>query len=868
MSERDAMGDVLLGQRLGPYTIGARLGGGGMGEVYRARDAQLGRDVAIKLLPPIFAADPERLTRFRREAQILASLNHPNIGAIYGLEESGCVTALVMELVEGEDLSQRLARGAVPLDQALAIARQIADALEGAHAQGVVHRDLKPANIRVRSDGTVKVLDFGLAKAQVLASADASAQVTEAVVSGPGMVLGTPAYMAPEQARGEPAARAADVWGFGCVLFELLSGTPPFRGTTSTEVLAEILKGEPDWAALPAGTPLAIRRVLRRCLAKDVRSRFHDVADVRIALEDATDTQATAVPATRSRLWERVALGIALLAIAAAVVLFMRQPSIPGERRVDIVTPPEADAGGIALSADGSRIAYTALIDGVPFLYVRSLETGGVRAVPGTGGAALPFWSPDGQFVAFFAESQLKTVNLSSGAIQRLATATLSPAGGSWSRNGTIVFAPSIQGRILRVRQSGADVAEVRPSGRSPRFLADGRRFLFLEYEGVFVGSLDSPDVQLVSEAWRWAIPELTGYIVFRKKGSEQRLFIQRFDEDRLTVTGAETVLAPVNVSTDGNAASASVSPSGVIAFREVSAADAQPRRLSEFDRSGKELRRITETAGLSPTSSPDGRYVAVNRTLGGNSLWLVELARGLPTRFTDGPADQVSVWSADGREIAFASARRDFVEIFIKPLDGAAEKPLLDPPPDTHGRVPTDWAGGVLLIRENNGANFDIYAVPTRGSDQRLKPIVRTEYSERDAQFSPDMHWIAYESNKSGQSEIYMTRYPEPGREFPVSTKGGAQVRWNPANRNELFYVSLDGKLMSTTLEFSADGTTVTPLNPVALFQARIGAVLQAAQKQQYVVSRDGQRFFISTVIEEGLSPITLILNWKPPAE
>ena len=593
------------------------------------------------------------------------------------------------------------------------------------------------------------------------------------------------------------------------------------------------------------------------------------MADVRIAIEDAAEMHGPVGSAERSRWRERAAWGAALLAIAAAGILLARQPSTPVERRVDIVTPPEADAGGIALSPDGTTIAYTALNGGVPFLYVRLLENGAVRAIRGTEGAALPFWSPDGHFLAFFAESQLKRVDLGTDVIQGLATATLSPSGGSWSRNGTILFAPNIRGRILRVQESGGGAMEVVPTGRSPRFLADGRRFLFLDVGGVFVGSLDSPDVKLVSDTWAMAaLPELNGHIVFMKRGGGSPLFIQGFDQERLAVTGVERVLAGrVHGSTDGNSASATVSESGVIAFREVSTADAQPRRLSEFDRSGKETRRIGELGGLSPTSSPDGDYVAVNRTTGGgNALWLLEMARGILTPFTTGPADQTAVWSADGRDIAFASARRGFVEVFMKSADGGEEKPLIDPPRDKNSRVPTDWAGDVMLLRENRG-NFDIYALPMRGNDRQLIPIVRTEYSERDAQFSPDMNWIAYESNKSGQSEIYMTRFRGAGREFPISTNGGAQVRWNPSNRNELFYVALDGKLMSMTLEFSANGTTVRALNPVALFQTRIGTVVQGAQKQQYLVSKDGQRFLMSNVIEEALSPITLILNWKPPA-
>ena len=857
-----------------------------MGEVYRATDTNLGRQVAIKVLPQSMAADAERLARFDREAKTLALLNHPNIAAIYGLERSGGQTALVMELVEGPTLADRIADGAIPLDEALATARQIADALDAAHEQGIIHRDLKPANIKLRGDGMVKVLDFGLAKALGPAEAghydgpakagrhvgDPSLSPTitsPAMLTGVGIILGTAAYMSPEQARGKTVDKRADIWAFGCVLYEMLTGKRPFRGEGTTEVLAEVLRATPDWSSLPDETPAAIHRVLRRCLEKEVRSRFHDIADVRIAIEDAAETPADVQHRRSPRSSERAAWALAVVSIVAAgFLLFARQPQTPPQRRVDIVTAPEADAGGIALSPDGTKIAYTALNKGVASLNVRSLENGSVRTLPGTEGAALPFWSPNGQSLAFFAESKLKRVDLDTDAIQPLASATLSPAGGSWNKQGTIIFAPNIGGRILRVQDSGGEATEVVARGRSPRFLADGRRFVFLD-KGVNVGSLDVPEVTSLSPSWNTlALPGPPGYITFMKTNGGGRLFIQRFDQARAVVTGAETVLAGrVHASTDGTSASVTVSETGVIAFREVSTADIQPRRLSEFDRSGTETRTVGELGGLSPTLSPKGDYVAISRTASGNAVWLLELARGLLTPFTNGPADQTALWSADGRNIVFSSARRGAVEMFIKPADGGEEKLVLDPPGDKNSRVATDWVGDFLLFRENSTkTGFDIYALPMKGTDRRPIPVVRSEYSERDAQFSPDMKWVAYESNKSGRSEIYLTRFRGAGREFPISTSGGAQVRWNPANKNELFYVALDGRLMSIVLEYSPDDTTVTAHNPVALFQTRIGTVVQGPQKQQYVVSKDGQRFFVSNMIGEALSPITLLLNWKLP--
>jgi len=650
------------GTRFGIYDIGARAGKGGMGEVYVARDSKLGRDVAIKVLPDELAGDPMRLARFEREARVLASLNHPHIAHIYGLEHADGIPALVMELVDGPTLADQLAAKPIPLQEALRLARQIAEALEAAHEQGIVHRDLKPSNIKLTSHGDVKVLDFGLATMREEAAPVADLPTQE--ISSPNTIVGTPAYMAPEQAKGEPATHAADVWAFGCVVFALLSGKPPFGGTTTTEILAEVLKSEPDWRRLPADTPPAIRRTLRRCLAKDVQARFHHIADVRLALEDAEETAPTM--RARTSAWrERAAWILATAGVAAAVLLFAQRFAAPAERRFDIVTPPEADAGGIALSPDGTNLAYTALQKGVPYLYVRSLENGSVRSLADTQGAALPFWSPAGDAIGFFADSRLKRINLSTGVVRILSTATLSPAGGSWNSNDTILFSPSIRGRLLRVSAQGGETSQVLAKGQSPRFLSDGRHFLFLDGYSIAVGSLDSTDVTPLPDKLLWfAVPGPPGYLTFMKAGGNQ-LFVQAFDETALTLSGVETVIAErVQTATDGVSASVSVSPAGVIAVRET-VGDVQPRRVSEFDRAGNEVRKFGELGGLSPAASPNFDYIVVNRGTPGNALYLLELARGFLMPFTSGPADQTAIWSPDGKNIVFATARRGLVEMF-----------------------------------------------------------------------------------------------------------------------------------------------------------------------------------------------------------
>jgi eukaryotic-like serine/threonine-protein kinase len=603
-------------------------------------------------------------------------------------------------------------------------------------------------------------------------------------------------------------------------------------------------------------------------LQKNVRDRFHDIADVRIDLEDAS-AATTTVARKKSGAWVVHLLWAAAVVALVIVAFSWRRPSTISQLQVDVVTPPEADAGGIALSSDGNKIAYTALINGVPRLYVRTLGNGTVRALPGTEGAALPFWSPDGRVVAFFADSKLKRIDLENDQIQELAETTLSPSGGTWGKDGTILFSPNINGGVYRIPESGqSSPILVVPDGRSPRFLEDGRRFLFTGAPsgaegGIFLSTLGSSDRRRLLDA-NVAIPAPPGYLLYSRQGA---LFIQGFDAVGETLTGVEIPVAQrVSISTDGAAASVTASATGVIGFRDASIAGSQSRRISWFNRSGAEIQRISDLGGVSPSVSPEGAYIAVSRNIDGAAVWLVEAARNVVERFTSGRANQTPLFSPDGSEVVFSSARTPGgVQLFRKRVDGG-EDILIELPNRSHNKVATDWTTDYLLYRENSPeTGFDIWALPMRGAENKPLPVLKTLASERDAQLSPDGKWIAYESNKSGRSEIYLTRFPTSGREFPVSTNGGAQARWNPSNQNEIFYVSLNGRLTAVALEFSADSLMVRALESVELFQTGIGAVVQGAQKQQYVVSRDGQRFLISNVIEEALSPITLLLNWRP---
>ena len=498
-----------------------------MGQVFRARDTKLDRDVAIKVLPEAVAHDADRLARFTREAKTLASLNHPNIAGIYGLEESGGVSALVMELVEGDDLSQRIAKGAIPIDEALPIAKQIAEALEAAHEQGIIHRDLKPANIKVRADGTVKVLDFGLAKAMEPAagsssSASISPTITTPAMTQAGMILGTAAYMSPEQAKGRPAGKRSDVWAFGCVLFEMLAGVQVFGGEDVTESIAAIVRAEPDWRKLPPETPAAIRRLLRRCLAKDPKERLTDIGVARLEIRDAltepiSDAHESAAPRRMSQLpWIVAALSI-VLTLAIIGWSLQRDSVEPFPMRLEIIPPTGFSPDSLALSPDGRQLAFVAPVNGIQSLWVRQLDQERAQPVPGTNDAIFPFWAPDGRAIGFFAGGKLQRINLSGGSPQALADVTVG-RGGSWSPDGVIVFAPTLDGGLMRISAGGGvSAAATRLSGgqrghRWPQFLPDGRHFLFAslgdgDSGGLFLGSLDEgTPVRLVDASGGWMV--------------------------------------------------------------------------------------------------------------------------------------------------------------------------------------------------------------------------------------------------------------------------------------------------------------------------------------------------------------------------
>ncbi len=869
---------LTAGSTLGGYEIVGLVGAGGMGEVYRARDLRLKREVAIKVLPEAFSREPDRVARFQREAEVLASLNHPHIAAIYGFELVGSTRFLVLEFIEGETLADRIRRGPMSIAESIAAAEQIAEALEAAHDRGIVHRDLKPSNVALTRGGQVKILDFGLAKVREARDAEGGISHSPTITAvSAGVILGTAAYMSPEQATGRDADHTTDIWGFGCVLYEMLTGRPVFEGDTVTELLANVLKAEPDWSRVPADVPAAVRRVLRRCLAKDRRRRLRHIADARLDLDDVEQVElADAMVSRGQSRRERAILGTALAVVTLAAIVqavWMRRPGPSAtEMRLDIATPPTSDPVSLAISPDGKTVAFVARFEGGSRLWVRSLDSATARALPGTESATFPFWSPDGRSLGFFADRQLKRIDIGSGSIQVLANIE-GGRGGAWNDDGTIVFEPS-PGIVpmFRIAASGGEPAALAQQGRFPQFLPDRRHFLYYrpgtsDTRGVYVAELGSPDSQRLLETEAAAV-YASDHLLFVRQTT---LFARPFDAGSLKLTGdAFPIADQITVNGPLLRAPLAVSAAGPIAYRTGSAGG--QRQFVWFDRSGKELGTIGEPAAnmLSPSASPDGRRIAVHRAFNNNGdIWLLDLGRGVLSRFTTDPAaDSNPMWSPDGRRIVFSSIRNGHPgDLYQKAVDSAdSDQVLLASAPE---KWVTDWSPDgrfLLFITRDPKSGRDLWALPMDG-DRKPFSVVQTAFEEEDGQFSPDARWIAYQSNESGRFEIYVRPFQGPGRTLQISDSGGAQVRWR-RDAKELFYIALDGKLMAVPLRVASAGTGLEAGTPRALFAMQVGGPLQTNSRQQYVVSPDGQRFLVNTLTEDATSPITLILNWAARSE
>jgi serine/threonine protein kinase/Tol biopolymer transport system component len=910
---------LTAGTRLGPYSITAPLAAGGMGEVYRARDTKLDRDVAIKVLPDLVSHDPERLARFEREAKTLASLNHPNIAIVYGFEETQGTTALVMELVDGVTLAARIAGPTdpaagdatagrpIPLDECLPIARQIAEALEAAHEHGVVHRDLKPANVMVREDGTVKVLDFGLAKP---ALSEAGAGTDLALSQAPtlavptmtqaGMILGTAAYMSPEQAKGRDADKRSDIWAFGCVLYEMLTGARAFPGADLAETLAAVIKSEPDWTALPPDTPASVHRLLRRCLIKDRKARLADASSLRIEIDDARSRPEQGPVASRTFRRERLmwATGVLLLGLVSAFALasVARQAPRESEIRFDIAMPSDLDILSLAISPDGRQIGFAARRDNRSSVWVYTLDGRPARTIEGTEGAQdRVFWSPDGTSLGFFADGKLKRVDIESGAVQTLADAPVAiGGGGAWSRDGTILFAPT-RGPLFRVSQGGGAPAVVtrvegpRVRHVSPQFLPDGRHFLYFSagdpaVGGVYVADLQgtAAPVRVLADADAAAIYVGSGHLVYPRGGS---LIAQPFDLSRLRTTGDPwQVTESIEVDQTQGLAILSASDSGLLVYRGQGAA-VRERRLVWLDRSGKELQRLDDRDPVNARHlalSPDGRLLAVYR----DSIWIFDTARGGLTRLTF-EQDSTPLWSPEGDRVIFQSTRDGVRNIYQRAVGAAEDELLLETP---GSKSPHDWSpdGRLLLYRDvDPRTGFDLWVLPverdpatdssgrppdeSQGGRGRLQPaagekpmpVAQTSASERNGQFSPDGRWIAYESDESGRFEIYVQPFGRQGARQRVSLDGGTQARWR-GDGTELFYIAPGGRLMAVPLTAGSGGQPGDFGTPVMLFPVRVEP--GDPVYHQYIVSRDGQRFLVNMVTEATPEVISAIVNWSPP--
>jgi serine/threonine-protein kinase len=866
-----------LGSRLGPYEILSPLGAGGMGEVYRARDTKLNRDVAIKVLPALFASDAERLARFTREAQTLAALNHPNIAHIHGLEESNGVRALVMELVEGEDLSQRITRGPIPIDEALPIAKQIADALEAAHEQGIIHRDLKPANIKVRSDGTVKVLDFGLAKAigPVGPTSNASLSptiTTPAMMTGVGVILGTAAYMSPEQARGKPIDTRTDVWAFGCVLFEMLTGQRAFEGELISDVLAAILKTDPNWQAMSTGTPAALRRLVGRCLEKDPKRRLQAIGEARVQIEDlltgASEPMRPVAPLGK-RLWPRLAfvavLALAIGAAGAVTATWRIGAAVPGVTRTSITTIGTAAltingiSRDLAISPDGSRVVYVG--NNGTQLFVRALDALEPVAIA-TGQIREPFVSPDGQWVGFVESlNSLKKVPISGGPSIHLTTLDSAPQGATWLADDTIVFATNNQSTGLqRVSANGGTSTVVtRPDHDRgevdhlwPEVVPGGRVALFTitaQTGGPDSASIAALDLstQTSTILVRGGVDAhyVAGHLVYVAGGMLRAV---AFDLRRLTVLGPAVPVVPRLVTTGrGDAGDFGLASDGTLVYVDVTpgSQSSRARTLVWVDRTGKEERIASETRAYEgPFISPDGKQIALAISDRDGDIWLWDLARAQLRQLTFAPGvDTFPVWTPDSHRIVFGSQSGGSLNLMLQAADGSGTAERLTTSVNNQWSSSVSSDGTQVVFSELTPAMGHNLMLLALDATRRVTPLLQTPFDELSGAISPDRHWLAYETNSSGQFEVWVRPFPNTlAAKYQISRSGGARPVW-AHNGKELFFFGGDGTLMRAAVEATA--TTWNNKDPAKLLEPHYYTG-NGNPNRSYDVSSDDQRFLM----------------------
>ena len=868
------------GVRLGSYEVLGPLGAGGMGEVYRARDTRLNRSVALKILPDTLERDPDRLARFTREAQTLAALNHPHIAQIYAIEDR----AIVMELVDGEDLSQRLKRGPMPMDEALPAARQIAEALEAAHDHGIIHRDLKPANIKLREDGSVKVLDFGLAKALDSNAASAPAENSPTLsihATQAGIILGTAAYMSPEQARGKTVDRRADIWALGCVLFEMLTGTRAFRGDDATDTIVAVVSKDPDWNALPRTVPAGIRRLLRRSLEKDPRRRLDSAAAVRLEIDEALSApQVDSHPASRTpgvKRWiHLLPWGISgALAVALAVFAYLpqRAPASAGS-----VQPPvrlllseqlpasPTDSRSFAIAPDGTRIVYLANSTGTPQLYLRDMRSVEATPIAGTENAVSPFFSPDGQRIGFVSFGKLRVKALAGGAPVVLADSQIA-RGATWTPDDTIIYSPATDAGLWRVPAAGGtpqllaqpDSTKGERSYRWPEVLPGGDAVLFtvamsdiLSFDDarLVVRSLRTGEQREVVRGGSFGGYATTGQLLYARAGA---LLAVPFDSAQLQVTGTpRPVLDGVVTYPVSGAAQYALSANGTLLYL-AGKSESRLSTLSWVSRAGQTTPIAVSPAPYQNVSiSPEGSRAAVDIDGANASIWILDLDRTTMTRLTLEWSNNGGSWTPDGTRVAFTSARSGIRSLYWQRVDNqGGQEPVFPLGQFTAQVVGGSWSPDgrtVVFDALSPRTGRDLWAVALDG-ERVPKPVLQTSFNESGAALSPDGRWLAYVSDETGRAEVYVQPYPGPGGKSRVSADGGATPVWS-RDGHELFYRSGDG-MMGAIL-----GPSGFLERPRLLFTTR--------SRGSYAIGRDGRFLMIEFPLSSAAArPVTVVLNW-----
>jgi len=872
------------GTKLGPYEIQSPLGAGGMGEVYRARDTRLGRDVALKILPESFAREGDRLHRFEQEARAVAALNHPNILAIFDTGQDNGSPYLVSELLEGETLRTLLDGGVLPQRKTIEYGVQIAQGLAAAHEKGIVHRDLKPENIFVNKDGRIKILDFGLAKlAQKSAVADGVTLTSSHTAAG--VVMGTASYMAPEQVRGEAADPRTDIFAFGAVLYEMMSGKRAFRRDTPAETMTAVLKEDPPALSDP-GHPIspALDRIVRRCLEKNPEQRFQSAKDLSFALGALSGTDSSARPhiagAPRKLpllLWASIAAGL-LLAVGLTWLL-ARRPVVAERMRFAISVPGEVSH--MALSSDGSTLAFVSPDEssGLPVVYVQRVGSSSLAVLPGTEGASFPFWSPDGVYVAFFANGKLQKVSVSGGTPQALATVQAA-RGGSWGSRGVIIYAPDSGSAIWRVNADGSGAAPVTDriyaeqdqTHRWPLFLPDGNHFLFFvgnfgnlkddPFSGIYASSLDGKERRMLILSHSSFSIDST-HLFF---ADEQRHLVSvAFNTTKAVLAGNPAVVAnAVGFQPSTYWAALTSAENGTLIYNTSTGASLSA--LTWMDRSGKELGRIGEPAVMcNPTFSPDGSRVAVDVSdLKANNVdvWIESTTGAGNSRFTFDPAEEVTaVWSRDGKTLAYRSAGGSvgYGSILVKPATGLEREKQVFRVQNSDDIIPNSWApGDQQILCTHKGLNTDhLELVPLSGGNPT--PFQASSANLSNGQISPDGKWVAYASDESGNWEIYVTTFPGAAGKWQVSRGGGTEPRWR-GDGKELFYLGPAGML--TAVPVSTVGTFSTG-TPTPLFQFHGRAPISSTDVFSYDVTKDGKRFLVNRYVKpERITPLTIVLN------